>query len=75
MSKVVEKTTVISAVRVKSSVIERARNAVAAIPGLTLQQLVSDSLEAKMDDLERIRGGEFPQREKNLNGSKKRKKS
>ena len=46
--------------------IERARNAVYWTPGLTLAQLVADSLTQSLDALEAQRGEPFPPRQHEL---------
>ena len=47
-------------------IIERARNAVYWTPGLTLAQLVANSLSHALDDLEAQRGEPFPPRQHEL---------
>lgn len=53
-------------VKLPETIIERARNAVAATAGLTLVALVERSLTTYIDELEKQRGTAFPARKKPL---------
>jgi hypothetical protein len=53
-------------VKLPPALIERARDAVAASPELTLTALVERSLTTYIDKLERQRGGAFPARKQPL---------
>jgi hypothetical protein len=53
-------------VKLPTDVIERARNAVLATPGLTLASLVERSVTAYVDRLEKRRGSAFPVRRDEL---------
>lgn len=53
-------------IQISKDTIERAKNAVYWTPGLTIAQLTEEALNLVLNEMEKERGGSFPQRKSEL---------